>query len=105
MQKFDCHARLHGIILMLFCLASLSPTLLAVDSSLSVLRTVTCVFLYTYPTLLQALVPLLEHLITHYNVKRVVTLTYHLEDRIGAVAESNKEFDFRLYKQIRQHHG
>ena len=87
--------------------ATMAPDcLLAAASPLStLLLSATIVYLYTYPTLLKKLVPLLERLMESGKVERVVTLTYHLTDNddddaqvtIGATDEKN---DFRLYTRI-----
>lgn len=63
--------------------SSSSATTMSFDSSLIVmneLRSVTVIFLYTYPTLLDQLIPLLAYLMNLKNTKlrAVVTLTYHI---------------------------
>jgi hypothetical protein len=44
----------------------------------SLLESVTVVFLYTYPTLLEKLMPLLKSLCTHEDLRAIVTLRYHI---------------------------
>eukprot|EP00978_Attheya_sp_CCMP212_P034619 scaffold145919_cov51-Attheya_sp.AAC.1 len=85
--------------------------LLKEDSPLSsLLGSVTVIFLYTFPTLLMKLVPLLERLTTredeeegdthHNNVRAVATLTYHLPDENATVQESFPEHEIRVYSQV-----
>jgi hypothetical protein len=64
------------------------------------LRSVTVVFLYTYPTLLTKLVPLLARLTEHGNVRAVVTLTYHLPDENVTLKQVDKENEFRWYTRV-----
>uniref|UniRef100_A0A7S1DAK3 Uncharacterized protein n=1 Tax=Cyclophora tenuis TaxID=216820 RepID=A0A7S1DAK3_CYCTE len=71
---------LSNILPLLFSL-SLSVLLLCgtVDSELvKALESATIVYLYTYPTLLHKLLPLLHRLTHQHQVHSVVTLTYHI---------------------------
>lgn len=81
--------------------ATVDPDLLLADSSplSKLLRSVTVVFLFTYPTLLQSLVPLLDQLTKDGRVRAVVTLTYHLSDEIE---RTESEHDFQLYSRIQK---
>lgn len=65
------------------------------------LLSVTVVYLYTYPTLLVRLAPLLIRLFVKGNLHAVITLTYHLQDvdRV-TVKKVDKEYDLRLYTRI-----
>ena len=65
----------------------------------SLLKRVTVVFLYTYPTLLVKTVPLLDKLCSHGNVRAVVTLRYHLGDEI--VEREDTEHEFQLYARMK----
>jgi uncharacterized membrane protein YdfJ with MMPL/SSD domain len=49
-----------------------------VSSLVSDVMSATIVFLYTYPTLLTQLIPLLCYLMKYGKVRSLVTLTYHL---------------------------
>jgi SAM-dependent methyltransferase len=74
--------------------ATMDPDRLLQDSSLAnVLSTVSCIFLYTYPTLLVKLVPLLSRLTAANRNVRVVTLTYHLNNQVI----DKKDDDFCMY--------
>jgi hypothetical protein len=64
------------------------------------LRSVTIVFLYTYPTLLVSLVPLLRELLQSGQVRAVVTLTYHLPSDTATVESKDDVHDFQLYSRI-----
>ena len=65
------------------------------------LKSVTVIFLYTYPTLLLKLLPLLAELTSgRYNVRKVVTLTYHLPEESVILDSKNDEFDFFVYTKI-----
>jgi SAM-dependent methyltransferase len=66
----------------------------------NLLQSVTVVFLFTYPTLLKKLVPLLERLMEQEKVSKVVTLTYHLPDDVVTVGRLDEKNDFRLYTRI-----
>ena len=69
----------------------------------SALRSATVVFLYTYPTLLAKLVPLLECLTDRSNnVRAIVTLTYHLPEGVAKIENENREHDFRMYTRIQR---
>ena len=72
------------------------------DPSLSqALSTATVVFLYTYPTLLYKLIPLLDRLTNDFCVRSVITLTYHLPAENGNVVEHNQKHDYCVYRSIR----
>lgn len=71
-------------------------------SPLHMLREVTCIFLYTYPTLLRALVPLLEALSNRFKARRIITLTYHLDELMATLVDSNEEFDLRCFSCVRR---
>jgi SAM-dependent methyltransferase len=71
------------------------------------LRSATVVYLYTYPTLLVRLVPLLARLFALGRLRAVVTLTYHLpaalpssDEWTAAVDRVDTEHDLCLYKNI-----
>jgi hypothetical protein len=72
------------------------------SSPLRVLREATCVFLYSYPTLLNGLVPLLETLSNRFKARRIITLTYHLDERTATLVDSNEEFDLRCYSCVQR---
>jgi SAM-dependent methyltransferase len=85
--------------------ATIAPQLLLESPLASMLQSVTVVFLYTFPTLLIKLVPLLELLEGLMEKKgkvlKVVTLTYHLPSSLGVtVGDTNERFDFRLYTRM-----
>jgi hypothetical protein len=85
------------------------------DSPLSsLLGSVTVIFLYTYPTLLMKLIPLLERLTTPAeddeegdtnNVRAVATLTYHLPDENATLQESFPEHEIRVYSRVAVTHS
>ena len=60
----------------------------------------TIVYLYTYPTLLRQLVPLLQRLMMDHAVKRIVTQTYHLEPSVARRIQTSDEFNLVLYDQM-----
>lgn len=80
------------------------------------LKTVTVIFLYTYPTLLMKLIPLLARLTDGtQRVRKVVTLTYHLPispvtdtessssepiHGYGLLEDKNDEYDICIYSKI-----
>lgn len=64
------------------------------------LESATVVFLYTYPTLLQSLVPILARL---PNVRACVTLTYHLPH--ATVVQQDDQNDLRLYSTVTEPSG
>jgi len=68
------------------------------------LRHVSCIFLYTYPTLLVKLVPLLSRLTKEGRLRAVVTLTYHLKDEDAhfVVDRADPEHDLRLYTTVKE---
>lgn len=69
----------------------------------SALHSATVVFLYTYPTLLAKLVPLLERLTDgSHNVRAVVTLTYHLPQDVSKREMEDRKQDFCMYTRIKQ---
>lgn len=75
------------------------------SSALSLLlKNVTCVFLYTYPTLLVKLVPLLVRLTRDGRLTAVVTLTYHFKDEDAhfVVERADTEHDIRLYTSVKE---
>jgi SAM-dependent methyltransferase len=61
------------------------------------LPSATVVYLYTYPTLLHKLTPLLARLIQQHKVRAIVTLTYHLPETIAIPDAINVEHHLRLY--------
>jgi predicted ATPase len=63
-------------------------------------RSATVIYLYTYPTLLQNLVPLLRELTKSGQVRAVVTLTYHLSSDIATVESKDETHEFQLYSRI-----
>jgi SAM-dependent methyltransferase len=67
------------------------------------LDSVTCVWLYTYPTLLRQLVPFLSLLCRRSPLSktRIVTLTYHLSDQETETEVEDVHNDLRLYRCIR----
>jgi hypothetical protein len=69
------------------------------------LRSVTVIYLYTYPTLLQTLVPLLRELTHSGQVRAVVTLTYHLSSDIATVERKDERHELQLYSRIDWGHG
>ncbi len=64
----------------------------------SLLESVTVVFLYTYPTLLEKVVPLLKRLCLQEALRAVVTLRYHIPG--GVVDREDKENEFQLYTRM-----
>ena len=64
------------------------------------LKSTTVIFLYTYPTLLVKLIPLLACLTEFHNVRAVVTSTYHLPEDQVETEQINSEHDFRLYSKV-----
>jgi hypothetical protein len=64
------------------------------------LRSVTVIYLYTYPTLLQKLVPLLRELTHSGQVRTIVTLTYHLPRDIATVERKDEKHELQLYSRI-----
>ena len=69
---------------------------------LRIIKDVTVIYLYTYPTLLMQLIPLLEHLTAspEYAVRAIATLTYHLpEDQVDLVCTS-EDHDIRMYSHV-----
>lgn len=60
----------------------------------------TVIFLYTYPTLLKKLLPLLDQLTKGGQVVRVVTATYHLTNYTASVEQIDETHDFQLYTRI-----
>ena len=56
------------------------------------------VFLYTYPTLLEKVVPLLKRLCLQEALRAVVTLRYHIPG--GVVDREDKENEFQLYTRM-----
>jgi hypothetical protein len=66
------------------------------------LLSVTVVYLYTFPTLLNRLISLLSSMFSRGKLRAVVTLTYHLQDddRRFVVAKVDDQLDFRFYSQI-----
>mmetsp|Transcript_13221 Transcript_13221/g.21903 ORF Transcript_13221/g.21903 Transcript_13221/m.21903 type:complete len:246 (-) Transcript_13221:168-905(-) len=82
--------------------ATIDPDLLLSDSSpiASILKRVTVVYLYTYPTLLIKLVPLLEMLGNNNNVRAIVTLTYHLPNEHVVLEKENIDHEFRQYSRV-----
>jgi hypothetical protein len=60
---------------------------------------VSVVYLYTYPTLLNKLVPLLACLFEK-RARAVVTLTYHLPDTVCTIGKVDTDHDFRLYTNV-----
>lgn len=65
------------------------------------LRDVTCIVLYTYPTLLQALVPLLHLLSNEFKARRIITLSYHLDEEIAHIVDTDEKYDLRMYESVR----
>jgi hypothetical protein len=63
------------------------------------LLSVSVVYLYTYPTLLNKLVPLLACLFEK-RVRAVVTLAYHISDSLCTVGKLDTDHDFRLYSSV-----
>lgn len=51
-------------------------------------------FLYTYPTLLEKLLPLLKRLCTHEDLRAIVTLRYHIPDFTPDRADEENELNF-----------
>jgi hypothetical protein len=69
----------------------------------SALHSATVVFLYTYPTLLVKLVPLLDRLTDgSHKVRAVVTLTYHLPEGEAKIEKENTKYDLRMYTRIQR---
>jgi SAM-dependent methyltransferase len=66
------------------------------------LLSVTVVYLYTFPTLLNRLISLLSSMFSRGKLRAVVTLTYHLEGDDGrfVVAKLSHQLDLRSYSQI-----
>ena len=64
------------------------------------LSAATIVYLFTYPTLLRQLVPLLQRLMRDHAVKRIVTQTYHLEPSEAHRIQTSDEFNLVLYDQM-----
>ena len=62
------------------------------------LHSVTKVWLFTYPTLLRRLVPLLSRL--DGAGARIVTLTYHLTDDEAVVEQRDSESDLCTYSSV-----
>ena len=58
------------------------------------------VFLYTYPTLLMKLLPLLECL-SNKNVFAIGTLTYHIPDANAIISAEDKVHDIRIYSKVK----
>ena len=58
----------------------------------------TVVFLYTYPTLLKKVVPLLKRLCSQEALRAVVTLRYHIPE--GVVDREDKANEFQLYTRM-----
>jgi len=81
--------------------ATIDPSVLLSDSSpiSQVLKSVTIVFLYTYPTLLTRLVPLLSAL-GRYNLRAVITLTYHLPEHQVVLEEVDQEHELQIYSRV-----
>mmetsp|Transcript_12281 Transcript_12281/g.33760 ORF Transcript_12281/g.33760 Transcript_12281/m.33760 type:complete len:201 (-) Transcript_12281:584-1186(-) len=65
-----------------------------------VLRNVTVVYLFTFPTLLIKLVPLLAKMESVGRLRCVVTQTYHLPAETATVSKVDAEFDFKMYDSI-----
>ena len=65
----------------------------------TVMKSVTVVWLYTYPMLLRRLVPLLSWL--HRRGAKVVTLTYHLTEEEASVERVDSKHGLCLYKVIK----
>ncbi|KAL7572051.1 hypothetical protein ACA910_001701 [Epithemia clementina (nom. ined.)] len=85
------------------CDATIDPDKLLLDCNDSLardLRSATIVYLYTYPTLLQKLVPLLQRLSHNHSLRKVVTLTYHLDQSVAKAIEVDETNDIRLYGQV-----
>jgi hypothetical protein len=62
---------------------------------------VTCIVLYTYPTLLQALVPLLDLLSNQFKAHRIITLSYHLDEEIATSVDRDATYDLLMYESVR----
>ena len=68
----------------------------------SIMKEVTVIYLYTYPTLLMQLIPLLE-LVTaspDYAVRAIATLTYHLPDDQVKIKGKNVKHDIQMYTHV-----
>jgi SAM-dependent methyltransferase len=63
---------------------------------------VTVIYLYTYPTLLQQLLPMLRYLFHREGsmLRTVVTLTYHLRSSQGQILKHDKVHDLTSYSDI-----
>jgi SAM-dependent methyltransferase len=62
---------------------------------------VTIIFLYTYPTLLLKLIPILSWLFRFGNLRGVVSLTYHIPDKYNAtINKYDPTSDLKLYTNI-----
>ena len=64
------------------------------------LQSATVVYLYTYPTLLLRLTPLLSQLVHNHQVRAIVTLTYHLPETTAKPDAIHVEHNFRLYTKL-----
>jgi SAM-dependent methyltransferase len=64
------------------------------------LQSATVVYLYTYPTLLLRLTPLLSQLVHNHQVRAIVTLTYHLPETTAKPDSIHVEHNFRLYTKL-----
>ena len=80
----------------------LGPCVYDTDSSplSKVLRSVTVIYLYTYPTLLMSLIPLLNRLTGLGHVRAIVTLTYHLPGDVATCEKRDEQHDLQLYSRF-----
>jgi SAM-dependent methyltransferase len=91
----------NGIDQSINCMSNLHFSTIESSPLSKMLRSVTVIYLYTYPTLLQSLVPLLRELTQSGQVRAVVTLTYHLSSDIATVQRKDETHEFQLYSRIR----
>ena len=63
------------------------------------LESCSIVFLYTYPTLLMKLLPLLKHL-SSKSIRAIGTLTYHIPNENAVISKEDTEYDIRIYSEI-----
>lgn len=76
--------------------------LLAASSALSDrLKSCTIAFLYTYPTLLTRLIPILSELMKKGKLRAVGTLTYHLPPENVELAKKDDEHDIQIYSKVK----
>uniref|UniRef100_A0A6U2NBJ7 Methyltransferase domain-containing protein n=1 Tax=Leptocylindrus danicus TaxID=163516 RepID=A0A6U2NBJ7_9STRA len=64
------------------------------------LKSCTIAFLYTYPTLLTKLIPILSELMKKGNLRTVGTLTYHLPSENADVAQKDEKHDIQIYSKV-----